>query len=165
MSDATRLVRVGIGQLAVEHGPALLKATLGSCVGLALIWRAQRRYALAHCLLPASPTANPAPGARYVNQAVTSLLQALQAGPDAYGQIEAHVAGGANMMLRAPVAGRVAHIGQLNSEAALHELGKRGIRILSTDVGGNTARQIMLDCASGEVTVQHLAGFIRLDPD
>lgn len=156
MKHESSLIRVGIGQVVVETGPVLLKATLGSCVGLAFIWRARNCYGLAHCLLPDSPLRAPGIGARHVDQAIDSLLQLMQASRADHAQIEAHVAGGGNMMQRTPVAGRAPHIGQLNGEAALRHLAQRGITVHSVDLGGDQARQILLDCASAQVTVLRL---------
>ena len=48
MSDeAANIVQVHMGLHAVARGPTVLKATLGSCIGVALIWRAQGLSALA----------------------------------------------------------------------------------------------------------------------
>lgn len=47
---------------------------LSSCVGIAFIWTKGGRCGLAHCLLPKSPSSNGLIGARYVSQAVPSLL-------------------------------------------------------------------------------------------
>lgn len=55
MSDEPIIIRVRIGQLAVERRPVILKATLGSCVGVAMLWHERGVYGLAHCLLPTAP--------------------------------------------------------------------------------------------------------------
>ncbi|MEJ0004348.1 MAG: chemotaxis protein CheD [Pararobbsia sp.] len=57
-ADVEVVVRIGEAK-AASHG--VLKATLGSCVGIGLLWRARQRCALAHCLLPESPSPNPYP--------------------------------------------------------------------------------------------------------
>lgn len=156
MNDGQPLVRVGIGQLAVANSPTILKATLGSCIGLAFLWPERGCYGMAHCLLPESPE-HPAPhGARYVDQAITSLLRQMHVEPEHYARIEAHVAGGGNMMQRAQPSGRPPHIGQLNSNAAMRHLARHGIMVRSADVGGTQARQISLDCASACVSVIHV---------
>lgn len=146
------LVHVRIGQLAAGSGATVLKATLGSCVGIALLWRERSIYALAHCLLPQAAAPSPTPGARYVDQAIGSLLGLLGAGPGDRAQIEAHLAGGASLQ-RGRTGGRGPTVGQLNSEAALRGLAAAGIGVRSTDLGGVHARQILLDCATGAVSV------------
>lgn len=153
MPDEPALVHVRIGKLAVGRSPTILKATLGSCVGVALLWRERAVYGLAHCLLPQAPDPSIGIGARYVDQAVASLLRMLEAGPEHHAQLEAHLAGGGNMTQRGQVAGHVIPVGQLNSEAALRVLEKQGIALHSTDLGGVHARQMHVDCASGSVSV------------
>jgi Chemotaxis protein; stimulates methylation of MCP proteins len=154
VSDEQHVLRVRIGHYEVRgRCPQLLKATLGSCVGIAILWRQRARYALAHCLLPRSPQPAPGPGARYVDQAIASMLQDLEVDPPQYGELEVHVAGGGNMTQRAHTAGPASHIGQLNVEAAVRQLTYRGLAIHSEDVGGCHARQIMLDCLTEQVTV------------
>ncbi|GAB3443396.1 chemotaxis protein CheD [Massilia solisilvae] len=148
------LVHVRIGQLAIGHSPTILKATLGSCIGVALLWRARGVYGLAHCLLPLAPDASIGHGrARYVDQAVISLLDAMGAMAEHHAEIEAHLAGGGNMMQRTPAAGRVLPVGQLNIEAAQRVLEAHGIKVHSADLAGFHARQIQVDCASGSVKV------------
>lgn len=165
MSHERDLVRVGIGQLAVERGPRLLKATLGSCVGLAFLWREQGCFALAHCLLPVAPDSSPGPGARYVDQAVGNLLALMQVAARDVGQIEVYVAGGGNMMQRGESANQASHIGQLNIDSAMQQLARRGLTVHHADVGGKQARQMLLDCANGTVTIMRLPAPLLKNPD
>lgn len=155
-------VHVRIGQLALGHSPMVLKATLGSCVGIALLWPDKALYALAHCLLPyAPPQTGAALGGRYVDQAVNSMLRLLKAQAKDHAHIQAHVAGGANM--RRPdsrerqtlVAPHLA-VGQLNIHAAEQVLQQQEIALLSRDVGGFCARQMVLDCAKAHIQVLHV---------
>lgn len=153
MKEEQPVVRIGIGQLAVASSPTLMKTTLGSCVGLALLWRERDCYGMAHCLLPQSPEHSADMGARYVDQAIASLLRLLQAKPEHHKEIEAHLAGGGNMMQRMLPQGSRPHIGQLNVEAAMRHLEQRGITVRSADVGGCQARQMWVDCANARVGI------------
>ncbi len=157
MTERGEQVHVRMGELALGRSPELLKATLGSCVGIALLWKSRGLYALAHCLLPCAPAPYPPGGARYVDQAVEAMLQRLQAGPGDCAQIEAHLAGGASMREGAAGAGRVPPVGALNTEAALRLLEARGIAVRSSDTGGTCARQMRLDCAAATVSVIRVA--------
>lgn len=151
-------VHVRIGQLAIGHSPMILKATLGSCIGIALFWRERAVYTLAHCLLPYAPYPDPHWGARYVDQAVVSMLHQLKAKDKDHAQIEAHVAGGANMRrqdLQRPIPIHLA-VGQLNIAAAEQVLATQKIALHSWDVGGFCARQIRVNCATATVQVLHV---------
>ena len=54
MNDA-REIQVHMCALAIGQGNDVLRATLGSCVGIGLLWRERAIYGLAHCLLPDAP--------------------------------------------------------------------------------------------------------------
>ncbi|MBU6260680.1 MAG: chemotaxis protein CheD [Burkholderiales bacterium] len=155
-------VTVRMGQLALGRAPTILKATLGSCVGIALVWRERGLCALAHSLLPRAPAADLPGGARYVDQAIDSMLRLMQATPAHGARIEAHLAGGANMSRRAAAASRTPMVGRLNVEALLAELAARRIEVRSRDLGGDRARQVRLDCASGTLSVLAVAAPSRL---
>ena len=157
MTDRQQPVHVRMGELALGTAPDLLKATLGSCVGIAFVWRSRNLFALAHCLLPHAPGPGMPPGARYVDQAVQSLLLRLQAGPADYAQIEAHLAGGASMREGGTAGQRTPVVGALNVEAALQLLQARGIAVHSQDTGGTCARQIRVDCAEASVSVARVS--------
>ncbi|MDE2368860.1 MAG: chemotaxis protein CheD [Burkholderiales bacterium] len=150
-------VPVRMGELALGRPPTILKATLGSCVGIAFVWRERGLCALAHCLLPRAPAPDWPRGARYVDQAIASMLQLMQAAPEHLAQIEAHVAGGANMSRRAAGDSRTPMVGQLNVEALLSLLAARRIALSSRDLGGDHARQMRLDCTTATLTVAAVA--------
>lgn len=69
---------VGIGEVVIGRTNAVLKATLGSCVGIAFFWNKGGVCGLAHCLLPESPKSVLSIGVRYVDQAVPSLFALMQ---------------------------------------------------------------------------------------
>ena len=145
-----------MGQLARGRSPAILKVTLGSCVGVAFVWRERALFGMAHCLLPRAPEPLLELGARYVDQAIMSLLRMLDARPEHHARIEAYLAGGGNMMRRDQSAGRVPQLGQLNIEAALSMLRAQRIAVHATDLGGVHARQMRLNCATASVSVMRL---------
>lgn len=153
-------VHVRIGQLVIGHSPMVLKATLGSCIGIALLWREKSAYALAHCLLPYAPVPHCPEqlGGRYVDQAVLSMLHLLKAKDRDHVQIEAHVAGGATMRRQDRQTIVPAHlaVGQLNIQAAEQVLQQQQIALLSRDVGGFFARQMLLDCTKAQIKVLHV---------
>lgn len=135
---------VASGQLRVGRGSDVLTTLLGSCVGIALLWKKGGRCALAHCLLPEGPHGAQRFGARYVNHAVPSLLALLGAGRDDYADIEVIVAGGASMLGRLRAS---AMVGDQNATAARRCLSERGLRVSFIDVGGKCGRTLSVDCA------------------
>lgn len=153
MSALEREISVRIGEVHIAKAPCVLKTTLGSCVGIAFVWRARALCGLAHCLLPAAPPGPFVRGAKYVDQAITSLLQMMKVTEDDHAAIEVHLAGGGNMRSR-PLA---KHVGLQNAEAATARIRALGMRVATADLGGQGARQLRMLCPSGEVSVTRIA--------
>lgn len=153
--SSPRDVQVRMCELAVSNAEdsKILRATLGSCVGIGLMWRERSVYGLAHCLLPGSPTdvplsprgpSRPPGSAKYVIDALPALLALMKAEHAPQGAIEAVLAGGANMMHhRTPI-----HepIGDQNARMAQQLLAVAGFRVVHVDVGGECGRQLTIDC-------------------
>ncbi|QGZ63994.1 chemotaxis protein CheD [Paraburkholderia acidisoli] len=161
-----RDVQVRMCEIAVSRGDEakILRATLGSCVGIGLLWRSRGTYGLAHCLLP-EPT-GPARGAgaavpqagngaKYVIEALPKLLAMMHASDAPEGEIEAVLAGGANMMhhrttLHEP-------IGELNVRMAKQLLADSRVKVVHVDVGGECGRQLTIDCEQHHYAVRHFS--------
>ncbi|GAB2877739.1 chemotaxis protein CheD [Pseudoduganella ginsengisoli] len=150
--------RVGIGQLKIGASGGQLEAVLGSCVGIALIWKAAGRCGLAHCLLPEAPgqqasAAELAASARYVSVAVPSLLRLMGAHEEDYPDIEAVVAGGASMLDKRS---QRLQVGRQNAAAARKYLRERGLHVSATCLGGEYGRTMYVDCATQNVIVRDI---------
>ncbi|WP_082551956.1 chemotaxis protein CheD [Massilia sp. Root351] len=137
------LLQVGIGQLKVAGRAGQLQAVLGSCIGIAFIWEKGGRCGLAHCLLPEPRGAcDAATGARYVSQAVPSLLRLMGARQADYPDITVVLAGGASMLCSKRLC-----VGQENAAAARKYLGQCGLEVRYCELGGRHGRQLLIDCA------------------
>ncbi|MDD4974150.1 MAG: chemotaxis protein CheD [Bacteriovorax sp.] len=145
-------VHVKIGEVKVGIHGDLLKTTLGSCVGIAFVWKKKDLYALAHCLLPEAYEPTSVLGAKFVSQAIPSLMALLKVKPEDIKDIEVYIAGGANMMSQLSRK-NVDHIGTLNLAAAKKYLVLNGFKFSEIDVGGEEGRQMLVDCNSGQVSV------------
>lgn len=145
-----RCFHVNIGELRVGARTDQLQALLGSCVGIALLWKKRGRCGLAHCLLPESPLPPTELGARYVSQAVPSLLRLMGACVADYADIEVVVAGGGNML---EACSARFQIGQQNIDAAQKHLRLHGLHVRFAEVGGKCGRTLTVDCATQEVRV------------
>lgn len=150
MNVDTGCEQVGMGQLKIGARSERLQAMLGSCVGIAFIWRKGGCCGLAHCLLPEAPAATRLrapigpPAARYVSEAVPSLLRMMGAREADYPDIEVILAGGANMLQ-----GRSSRlqIGQQNVAAAQKYLQQLGLSVRYCRLGGKHGRTMLIDCA------------------
>jgi chemotaxis protein CheD len=146
-------LQVAMGQLKIGTRTEQLQALLGSCVGIGFIWKKRGICGLAHCLLPECPQMEQEFGARYVNQAVPSLLRLIGATPADYADIEVILAGGATML---NLCSSRLQIGQQNADAARKHLRKRGLNVSYCRIGGKCGRTINIDCASMTCSVQEI---------
>ncbi len=152
MSDL-HLRHVGMGEVRIGRRAEVLSALLGSCVAIAVLWPKGQRCGLAHCLLPAAPGSILRPGARYVDQAVPSLMALMGIGADDMTDIQVVVAGGASMLGRAGMSRRV---GLENVTTAHTELGKLGLTPVHVDTGGRRGRRLDIDCATYGFTIKYI---------
>jgi chemotaxis protein CheD len=140
----TRVHHVKIGEVKVGKKGDTLKAILGSCIGIAFIWKERKICGLAHCLLPESPNRLYNVGARFVTQAIPSLIALMKIKPEDFAEIEVVVVGGGNMTSFEKNEDKI--VGAVNSQTALSTLQKTGLRVSFQDVGGTEGRQIEIDC-------------------
>lgn len=148
-------IHVKIGEVKICGPGNRLKATLGSCVGIAFIWKKEKLFGLAHCLLPSTDQAHSEIGARYVPQAITSLLRLMKLEKINYNEVEVVLAGGANMLAQLS-ASNLNQVGELNAAAARAILKALGFSILIEDLGGNLGRQIFIDCSEATVDIKKI---------
>lgn len=147
--------QVAMGEVKIGASSETLQAILGSCVGIAFIWKKGGCCGLAHCLLPEAPEEQAGFGARYVSQAVPSLLALMGARSADYPDIEVVVAGGASMF---NFKSSCFQVGQRNGAAARKYLAERGLRVAYCDLGGCRGRQISIDCEQQNFVVTELNG-------
>lgn len=156
------IVRIGEAKCASS---GVLKATLGSCVAIGLLWRSRGRCALAHCLLPDAPRrgGQQAVGeeagwhstARYVEHALPTLFRLLELERGAQAELEAVLVGGASLAKLGR--GAAGQIGQHNIEAAHARLAAAGIRIVLERTGGVRGWQVMLDAGQLSYSAREIA--------
>ena len=140
------LQQVGMGQLSVGTPGQQLQALLGSCIGIGFLWKNGPCCGLAHCLLPEAPDRQCETGARYVSQAVPSLLRLMGVREADYADINVVLAGGASMFGPDNGQGRL-QVGRQNAAAAQKYLDQCGLHVSFCALGGRHGRQLLIDCA------------------
>lgn len=146
-------IHVNIGEVKIGRSGDLLKATLGSCVGIAFVWRDKNICGLAHCLLPEADESSFNINAKFVSQAIPSLIAMLKIRPENINEIQVSIAGGGNMMSQL-FRKNIDHVGTLNIIAAQKYLKQYGLKFSELDTGEDVGRQILVNCSSGEVSVR-----------
>lgn len=145
--------QVAMGKLKIGVRTDQLQALLGSCVGIAFLWKKRGCCGLAHCLLPEAPQQQDEIGARYVSQAVPSLLRLMGATEADYPDIEVVVAGGAHMFHSQ--SSRL-QVGRQNADAAHKHLRQRGLNVSYCRLGGKCGRTLTVDCATQSYAVNDI---------
>jgi len=123
-------------------------------VGIGFLWKKKGVFGLAHCLLPETESIGSKLSAKYVSQAVPSLMILMNIRKEDVSEVEVHIAGGGNMMPH--VSKRTDHVGAMNAAAAKKILEQFGFKIKEADVGGDQGRQMSIDCSEEKVAVYKL---------
>lgn len=158
MSDSTTpsgapLQHVLIGEIKVAS-QGFLKATLGSCVAIALIDRKRKVCALAHCLLPYAPRGASPADARFADHALQNLMKA--GGWESTGTrgLAGYLAGGARMIPETD--GSRPTVGEMNVTAAQTAFDAHRIRYQLLEVGGTEGYSVLLDCEALTLTCNRI---------
>lgn len=138
-----QILDVHIGEIKLSKNGETLRAILGSCVGIALLWEARERCGLAHCLLPKHPGTTYQIGAKYVDQAVKSMVALMKIADRDAPNIRAVVVGGGNMTGGRREESKL--VGACNFKQAVDAINGRGFKLVHSDGGGNLGRRIWVD--------------------
>ncbi len=145
-----------MGKLVVTNGDEPLTATsVGSCLVITLYDRKKRIGAMAHALLSSKPPleqTRPEEEARYVDGAMDTMLQKLEALGSRKEDIEVKLIGGANFF---PLLEKEEKdIGFKNIERAKEYLRKKNMRLVAEATGGMIGRSVEFCPQSGTVIVK-----------
>ena len=144
---------IGIAEIKIAKCPDKLRTVLGSCVGVAIFDRVSKVGGIAHVMLPDSSIGKGDKG-KFADTAVDALIEDVANAGGMHKRLTAKITGGASMFGAHVDKG----IGERNIEAVKERLKKHTIRLAAEDVGGTKGRRMILDPASGEVTVQVIGG-------
>jgi chemotaxis protein CheD len=131
----------------------LLKTLLGSCVAITL-WHPQRQFGgMCHYLLP-HRTRRPEEklDGRYGDEAVTTLVSALERAGTKSSDYICHLYGGADTLSGATQT--KFNVGERNIEQAWTLIDRYGFQIDGIDVGDDVPRHVSIDLRTGLVDVR-----------
>jgi chemotaxis protein CheD len=146
---------VGVGDLAVTNNQAVVLATysLGSCLAVTIYDPVMRVGGLLHLMLPDS-SINAVKAARqpamFADTGLPALFQAAYQMKANKHRVRICLAGGAQFM----GSNGVFSIGQRNYGAVVGLLGRQGLKVHATEVGGLVSRSVALDVGTGEVRLR-----------
>ncbi|AJG39879.1 chemotaxis protein CheD [Thermotoga sp. RQ7] len=149
---------IGIGEYAVMKNPGVIVTLgLGSCVAVCMRDPVAGVGGMAHVMLPDSGGKTDKPG-KYADTAIETLVKELEALGAKRERMEAKIAGGASMF-----ESKGMNIGQRNVEAVKRHLKEHGIKLVAEDTGGNRARSVEYNIATGKLLVRKVGGGERLE--
>lgn len=155
-------VNVHIGEIKIGKDGEVLKTILGSCVGIAILWPAQKSCGLAHCLLPEIiPSSGANTAGRFVEKAIPNLLQMLEVPPSKYSELQAIVVGGGNMT-NPRVCNPTSLVGVANTKRAKEMLASLGIKIIHEEIGGEEGRRLIVASDTGDYKVEVIPRIIAV---
>jgi len=134
------------GELCVCDRPTRVSTILGSCVAVTIFNQRLRVGAICHALLPKNPKGHDA--LRYVDSAISSMFQKLEAMGVSKNEMEVKLLGGAHVLERN---GTTQSVGQKNIETALEIMKQENLNLAVSDVGGRMGRKIHFYTHTGRV--------------
>lgn len=148
-----------IGEIVVGKNDEILRATLGSCVGIAFLWRERSKFGLAHCLLPEAPKITYSIGAKYVSQAIPSMMSLLHIKSDEAPLVDVYLVGGSNMN---NAGGKGGDIGRQNIEVAKELVLTQGFNLVRVETGHECALQVDIHCIDATVSIAKIVDHQRI---
>lgn len=155
MSVATQLM-VGMGEIQTAKGDAVFTCLgLGSCVGVAMFDSRNRVGGMVHVMLPEAFPDKPVdkPG-KFADTGLVELLRQLEKlGATKTGLLVAYAGGAQVFQFGAGQPNRL-DVGRRNGEAVALWLGRLGLKVVASDVGGTAGRTVVFSTITGDVTVK-----------
>lgn len=147
------VIKVGMADYKVGNGPdKLLTLGLGSCIGITLYDKKKKQGGMAHIMLPKNPNPD-TPTPKFADSGVELMIKDLEKMGLNAKIMEAKVIGGAQMFTFSS-SNEMNSIGFRNAESVIHELKKRGIKIVAQETGGSSGRTIELDLETGALRIK-----------
>jgi chemotaxis protein CheD len=153
-------VRVDMADMKIEHRPANLLTSVGSCVAICVHDPVHRCGGLAHVMLPNSVNGENEPfPSKFANTAVPALMNGINKITGKQSRLSAKIAGGANMFSN--LGPNHLDIGAKNVKAVKNALEVYRIRLTGEDVGGLHGRRVSFNVSSGETFVRTFNGGVK----
>ena len=144
---------VGIADMKMSRGSgSIVTYALGSCIGICLYDPRIRLGAMIHIMLPLNMEAGRKNVMKYADTGIRETIKQMEAKGAVRSRIVAKIAGGAKMF--EVNGGSLGNIGQRNIESVHLNLKREQIRIIKEDVGGDIARTMFFDVATGMCRVR-----------
>lgn len=149
----SEVIKVGMADYKVSKAPnKLITLGLGSCIGITLYDKGKKIGGMAHIMLPKNndPTVK---SMKFADVAITAMLEELTALGVRTRDIEAKIAGGAQMF-SFTASDEKKSVGYRNIVFVKEFLKEKDVKIVAEDTGGNVGRTIEIDLSTGVLGVK-----------
>ena len=147
-------LKVGICDMKFSRGEGrIITYAFGSCIGITFYDPVTHLGALLHIMLPAQFEGKDSNPFKFADSGIRETLRKLKIFGMVKSRMVVKIAGGAKMF---EISGNSSfgNIGQRNAESVKKVMVQEGIRIAAEDTGGNYARTMLLDLATGDVIIR-----------
>jgi chemotaxis protein CheD len=134
------------GEVCISKEPRVVTTVLGSCISVTMFAAKLGAGAICHARLPHGRKDDEL---AYVNNAVTYMVETMEAMGIKRGELEVKLFGGADVLKR--VSGSGKSIGRQNVETAIEVIGELRLRLSAQAVGGFAGRKIRFWTSTGQV--------------
>lgn len=147
-------ISVGIADMKITRQEGILITyALGSCVGISFYDPMIKLGALLHIMLPERGKAGDTNIFKFADSGIQETLRKLCAYGATKKRLVCKIAGGAKMF-EMKGGGGLGNIGERNAQSVKRILMAEGLRVAREDTGGNYARTMLLNVATGKVCVR-----------
>jgi chemotaxis protein CheD len=145
---------LGPGGLYISEKPAVVSTILGSCISVTIYNKRLKIGGICHALLPKNKTPSGGETFRYVDSAISYMLQKFETMGIKKDEMEVKLLGGADVFDH--MDGHTKSVGQQNRETALEILKNERLTLSVSDVGGNLGRKIHFYTHTGRVLLKRI---------
>ena len=149
-----RIIYLNIGDCHVSVRPTVISTVLGSCVAVCLYDAKKRIGGMNHIFLPGKLRDGFGASSSYATNAMELLIRKVIQSGGSLNHLNAKVFGGARI---SPAIIETNSIGQRIVRDVFEFLHGQKIKILTTNLGGNTGRKILFHTDTGDAYLRHLS--------
>ncbi len=128
------------GEFFMSNDPARVITVLGSCVAVTMFSSRLGTGAICHALLPCRT--GPGEDFKYVDSSIGQMVKAFERLKAARQEIEVKLFGGSDMFNGQESCSFYVSIGQQNIKAAIRTIEDERLKLVASDVGGNSGRKL-----------------------
>jgi chemotaxis protein CheD len=155
------------GEIYFTDQPSVVITVLGSCVSVILFHRHLGLSSICHGSLPRCRNKRACSGAccesaKFVECSLRTMVDRFKQSGVALCELEARIYGGACMFSARPHAKGAISVGKQNITTAQKLIDREGLKVVSSDTGGEQGRKIVFNTATGEVMLKRLLPRIML---